>query len=532
MSRSSLGRLVRDRSLNTKILSAIGVMALVAGGLGAFSISRMSLLNEQTRAVYDRGVVPLNRIERLTLTMSEARNTLLNHGISTSNASTVRYEQALRDHDAAFDSQLVEYRAVSSRPELVDELRAEWTEYRQRANAEFVPASRADDFAAMESVRDGRVGPAFVRAMEIADRLVELEKAGAQHRVANAQAAYETARDTTVVVLLVGLLLALAFGLLVVRSIVRTVRRVSRVVSGIAAGDLTRTARVDQRDEVGRMAAALDEATGALRATIGQIGASSDSLADAAQGLSAASAQIAGGAEQVSGRADTVAASAEEVSRSVDTVASAAEEMTASIGEIAASATDAARIARSAVQVAEVANGTVVKLGASSAEIGNVVKLITTIAEQTNLLALNATIEAARAGEMGKGFAVVANEVKDLAQATARATEDISGRIGAIQGDADAAVAAIGQIAEVIDRINGYSSTIASAVEEQTATTGEIGRSVAEAATGATDIAHHITDVAGAAQATSEGVVEARRAAEELAAMSGELRELVARFRI
>src|SRR5437763_105213 len=206
--------------------------------------------------------------------------------------------------------------------------------------------------------------------------------------------------------------------------------------------------------------------------------------------------------------------------------------MGASIREIASSAAEASEVADRAVAAAETTTATVSKLGDSSAEIGNVVKVITSIAEQTNLLALNATIEAARAGEAGKGFAVVANEVKDLAQETAKATEDISRRVEAIQADTASAVEAIGEIGRIIGQINDYQLTIASAVEEQTATTNEMNRSVTDAATGSTEIASNITGVAGAAHTTSQGVAESRRALDEMSRMSTNLTELVHRFKV
>jgi methyl-accepting chemotaxis protein len=214
----------------------------------------------------------------------------------------------------------------------------------------------------------------------------------------------------------------------------------------------------------------------------------------------------------------------------VNTVAASTEEMSASIREIAANANEAASVASSAVGTAENATTTVSKLGTSSAEIGQVIRVITEIAEQTNLLALNATIEAARAGEAGKGFAVVANEVKELAKETAAATEDIGQRIVAIQGDAQAASLAIEEISTVIGQISDIQNTIASAVEEQTATTNEITRHVTEAATGANEIAASITGVAQAAHDTSSGAASTQVSARDLAQLADELNRSVTRF--
>ena len=256
----------------------------------------------------------------------------------------------------------------------------------------------------------------------------------------------------------------------------------------------------------------------------------SGSVASASTQLTTISHSMAASAEETSTQAGVVSAAAEQVNKNLQTVSSSAEEMSASIREIAKSATEAARVATSAVKVAETTNATVAKLGESSAEIGKVIKVITSIAQQTNLLALNATIEAARAGEAGKGFAVVANEVKELAKETAKATEDISQKIEAIQGDTRGAVAAIGQISSIIGQINDIQNTIASAVEEQTATTNEISRNVTEAARGSGEIAENITGVAKAAQETSTGAGDTRKSAGDLTRMAAELQALVARF--
>ena len=267
-----------------------------------------------------------------------------------------------------------------------------------------------------------------------------------------------------------------------------------------------------------------------LEEALAQIAENAELLAAAAEEMTSTSQQMGANAEETSAQAATVASATEQVDKNVQTVASGTEEMSASIKEVAGNATEAARIATEAVAAAERTNGIVGKLGESSVEIGNVIKVITSIAQQTNLLALNATIEAARAGEAGKGFAVVANEVKELAKQTAQATEDIGQKIETIQGDTQGAVGAIGQIGEIIDQINAIQSTIASAVEEQTATTSEISRNVAEVATGSAEIAQNITGVAKAAEDTTGGVSEVQKAAGEVAKMAAALQEIVVRF--
>ncbi len=302
------------------------------------------------------------------------------------------------------------------------------------------------------------------------------------------------------------------------------------VVNSAERGDLTHGVTVQGEDAIGQMGAGLTKFFAGLRTNIGSIAANADTLAASSEELTAVSAQMSCNAAETSAQANVVSAASEQVSKNVQTVVIGIEEMNASIREIAKNASEAAKVAGTAVTVANTTNATIGKLGESSAEIGKVIKVITSIAEQTNLLALNATIEAARAGEAGKGFAVVANEVKELAKETARATEDISHKIEAIQGDTKGAVQAIKQIGEVIDQINDISNTIAGAVEEQTATTNEISRNVAEAAKGSLEIAQNITAVAQAAASTTEGASNTQQAAADLSRIAAELQSLVGQF--
>ncbi|WP_229072863.1 methyl-accepting chemotaxis protein [Actinoplanes sp. DH11] len=513
-----------DRSLRTKI----GVVALTAAAsgllVGGLAISTVRTLNDdaadaQHRAIAIESAVGAysTGIEAFSGNVSSLQlyPTLADQIQSSMAANQETIEEAL----TTLDANLPGDGAVAKAKE-------DWAAYQEFIGTDRTKASPAELAGVLDEYTALRAAMAEDQAA-----LQAQAKAVGEKSISDAEAAGNRATWTIAAVLAAGLLLSLSIGFYIASRVGQTVRSVSRLAEGLAEGDLTRTSGVTSRDEIGRMAVALDNGLARLREDVVQLAASANTIQSAAGQLSSVSSAVDAAANQASSQAGTVSAAAELVSGNLQIVSAGSQEMGSAIRDISVSTSEATEVAAQAVQVASQTNAIVARLGESSEEIATVVKVITSIAEQTNLLALNATIEAARAGEVGKGFAVVAGEVKDLAQETAKATEDISQRVQAIQADTSGAVIAIGEISTIIERINGLQLTIASAVEEQTATTQEMNRTLSEAASSAGDIAATITTVSDATRRTTDTVGETRTAADDLTVTAAQLQSVVSRFR-
>lgn len=300
----------------------------------------------------------------------------------------------------------------------------------------------------------------------------------------------------SVVILLVAAVIVFLIVRLMVAPMIKSVHSLSAGMDLLSEGDFTAQVKRASTDEVGDMGDNFNNAMTGLRESLSVTIGAAENVGTITEGIGEGSRGAVGATQKATDYINSGAAAAEQVSRSIQTVAAGAEEMSASIKEISSNANAAAGVAKEASEVAQQTNETVAKLGESSREVGEVIETITAVAEQTNLLALNATIEAARAGDAGRGFAVVASEVKDLAAETGHATEEVAVKVEQIQTDTEAAVAAIEEISNIIASINDYQTTIAAAVEEQTATTNEMSRSVSEAADGSTTIAENVADIA------------------------------------
>jgi methyl-accepting chemotaxis protein len=523
-----------DRSVGAKIMTAVGVAGAAIALVATVGVIDMYRLHVDAERLNEQSMIPMTHLADLHNSEIKSRLDVSRLGLARTAADRKDRRDGLAETDAELAAAQKAYQATSAEAgsaQFTKFVRS-WDAYLRMRDAQMIPLAMKGDTAGFVKLQNDVAQPLIGDAADALDALQLQETARAATETAKAQKTFADGRELILTVTVPVLVIALLLGWWVTRLIVVPLRRVSAVLEGVADGDLTGTVGPTHDDEVGRMAAALDRANERTRTVVRRLSTSTMTLAEVAGRTADINAEIASRAGESSAQTDLVTATSGDVSANVQTVAASTDEMRSSIAEIATSSSRAATVAAQAVEAARATNETVARLGISSTEISNVVKAITSIAGQTNLLALNATIEAARAGESGKGFAVVAGEVKDLAQETAHATEDITRRVQAIQIDTEAAVEAIGQILEVAHEISNYQQTIAAAVEEQTASAGEISRSIAEAAQGAATIAENMAGLSDAAGATGGGIRDSQAATAELRRTSAELQELVRQFRI
>ena len=373
-------------------------------------------------------------------------------------------------------------------------------------------------------------------------------------------ASADRTRNFTLIAGLLTLFAGAVIAFFTTRSITDPIQKVVHFIDSIAKGDFTSNLHIDQKDEVGEMSAALSSTVSKLGGMIKEISTGVNTLSSSSTELSVISTQLSSASANSSERANSVASASEEMSvnmssvsaameqsaSNVGMVATAAEEMSATVSEIAQNASRAKMISEKAVEQSQGSARKVTELGTAADKIGKVTEVITEISEQTNLLALNATIEAARAGEAGKGFAVVANEIKELAKQTAGATVDIKVQIEGMQGTTTSTIADIKTISEVINEINDVINSIASAVEQQSATTNEISENVAQAATGIgevnenvaqsslaiQDVTRDITEISSGSSEINSSSQNVSQSANELSQLAEQLNGLVDRFKV
>ena len=526
--------MVRNLPIAAKIASVVAIVCVVLVGVGVIGIVQLGETQDRLQLLYVDNLQDMGYLDDTRLDFETILYQVNNLALASEEADVRAAREAISAADAELDAAWAAFNELPAAGDQIDRdtFGTSLTAFRAALNDRVIPmAGRAGTSPeAVSRLRKEQVDPLGESMQQALSSLSESVDRDAQASLERSQRAYGHARLLIIFVTLAAVVLAGLLVMVISRMIARPLRATVGVLTAMAGGDLSKRLDVGGRDEVGRMAEALNTGLERLGSSLREIAANVTQLAAASGQLGEAADRMTGSAARSAAEAQTASRATEEISTSTATVAAGSEEIGASIHEIARSTSDAADTADHAVRNVAHATEVLNKLGDSSRQIETVVNLITSIAEQTNLLALNATIEAARAGEAGKGFAVVATEVKDLAQETARATGDITQRVAAIQHDSAAAATAIHQINQIIATIRDAQTSIAAAVEQQSATTSEMSRTVNQVASKSQQINGNVAAVSTVAGETTDIARGTAETAKDLRRIARQLEKTVSVF--
>ncbi|WP_019637907.1 methyl-accepting chemotaxis protein [Paenibacillus fonticola] len=518
-----------------KLISSFVVIAIIVTFVGFFGLNNMDRLNKSVNEMYDLRLLPITNVMDMQITYQRLRNYVLNLYLAPTQQEKDENLSQMEQFRKEIDARIAEYGKrtfnTTEHEELYKKVEPSWLRF-EKAVDEAVQLSMTgsnDQFIAFLHGEYKESRDEFNTNLE---NLISFNTRQAEQASIDTDVLYASSRTTTIVIIIAALLLSIGFGYLISQVIARPLNRVARLVGKVANGDLTETEDINTKDEVGQVAASINDMVLSLRETVGSILTSAESVSAAAEQISASTEEIASGSTSQANDAQMMNELFRELSLAISSVARSAEEASELSNQTLTIAQDGGEVVRSSIVGMNQVNEQMALLEEDSNKIGEIIEVIDDIADQTNLLALNAAIEAARAGDQGRGFAVVADEVRKLAERSSEATKQITSIIKGMQQNTQHSVRAVEEGVNSTQKTGEAFEHIMAMVSDSAQKVAEIAAASEEQAAQSSDVLASIESISAATEESAASSEETASTAQSLAELAEELNQSVATFKV
>ncbi|MDF2958633.1 MAG: methyl-accepting chemotaxis protein signaling domain protein [Paenibacillus sp.] len=519
---------------SVKLISSFVVVAIIVAVVGIYAISNLRMMDDKITEMYGNNLTSIQNLSEALNNYQSMRAAIRDISLSATKAERDKLQTDIQSYLKEVQEHVDIYRGTTITPAEQEQLKIFDTVFPayMKTLDTGMELARRDDKSEYVKFQAAEINPAGAKVRETLNKLIDINIKMAEKTDSESDAAYRSARTTTIVIVIAAFIISILLGYGIAQSISRPLAKIVGIVAKVADGDLREKSTIDTKDEIGQLSNSMNQMIAGLHTLIGSIVQASQSVAAASEEISASTEEIAGSSTNQAQSAQSITELFKELSMAINSVAASAEQAAELSNATVKTASDGEKVVQASVSGMQAVNQTMARLEEDSLKIGAIIEVIDDIADQTNLLALNAAIEAARAGDQGRGFAVVADEVRKLAERSSEATKEISAIIKVMQENTKQSVSAVAESVAQSSQTGEAFQNIIRMVNDSSQKVNEIAAACEEEAAQASEVMQAVENIAASSQEAAAASEETASTCQSLAQLADELNNAVATVKI